>query len=473
MATWTCKFWVKITALTCKFFGVSMGPKANSPQSQDLFRAELMEQINLKHPLVKLAQLIEWEKIDAICAHHFPSQRGRPAIASRLIAGLLYLQHAFDLSDEDVVWGWVENPYWQVFTGETYFQTEPPIDPSSLTRWRKRLGVEGIESLLAATIAAGKRTGTVRNSSMKTVIADTTVMPKAVAYPTDSRLLERSRQYLVKAANRCGLKLRQNYNREAPRLAVQVGRYAHAKQFKRMNKALRTLRSRVGRIWRELDRQKEALTGPARQHLDDLLALTQRILTQQRQDKNKLYALHAPEVECISKGKTRTPYEFGVKVSLTTTLKEGFVLGACAIPGNPYDGHTLVPALAQSQRLSQIPIDTVVVDKGYKGAMVEGVRILRSGQRRGITRGLKAKIKRRSAIEPTIGHMKSDGKLSRNWLKGQLGDAVHAILCGAGHNIRLLLRHLRYFLVLIWALNLCFRGSKKAGYINMQASHHV
>ena len=149
------------------------------------------------------------------------------------------------------------------------------------------------------------------------------------------------------------------------------------------------------------------------------------------------------------------------------------MLGAFSIPGNPYDGHTLVPALAQSQRLSQIPIDTVVVDKGYKGAMVEGVRILRSGQRRGITRGLKAKIKRRRAIEPTIGHMKSDGKLSRNWLKGQLGDAVHAILCGAGHNIRLLLRHLRYFLVLIWVLNLCFGDSKKAGYINMQSSHRV
>ena len=450
-----------------------MGPKATAPQSQDLFRPMLIELVNLKHPLVKLAEVIEWEHINTLCVPLFPPQRGRPAIAPRLIAGLLYLQHAFDLSDEEVVWAWVENPYWQVFTGETYFQTEPPIDPSSLTRWRKRLGVEGIESLLAATIAAGKRTGAVRNSSMKTVIADTTVMPKAVAYPTDSRLLERSRQYLVKAANRCGLKLRQNYNREAPRLAVQVGRYAHAKQFKRMNKALRTLRSRVGRIWRELDRQKEALTGQARQHLDGLLALTQRILTQQRQDKNKLYALHAPEVECISKGKTHNPYEFGVKVSLTTTLKEGFVLGACAMPGNPYDGHTLAPALAQSQRLSQIPIDTVVVDKGYKGAIVEGVRILRSGQRRGLTRGLKAKIKRRSAIEPTIGHMKSDGKLSRNWLKGQLGDAVHAILCGAGHNIRLLLRHLRYFLVLIWALNLCFRGSKKAGYINMQASHHV
>ena len=427
-----------------------MGPKANHPQSPDLFRAELMEQINLKHPLVKLAQLIEWEQIDAICAHHFPSQRGRPAISSRLIAGLLYLQHAFDLSDEDVVWAWVENPYWQVFTGETYFQTEPPIDPSSLTRWRKRLGVEGVEALLAASISAGKRAGAVRSNSMKTVIVDTTVMPKAVAYPTDSRLLERSRQYLVKVAGRLGLKLRQNYNREAPRLALQVGRYAHAKQFKRMNKVLRALRSRVGRIWRELNRQKDLVTGSARQHLDGLLALTQRILTQKRQDKHKLYALHGPEVECISKGKTRTPYEFGVKVSITTTLKEGFVLGACAMPGNPYDGHTLAPALAQAHRLSQAAIHTAVVDKGYKGATAEGVRILRSGQRRGITRGLKAKIKRRSAIEPTIGHMKSDGKLNRNWLKGQLGDALHAILCGAGHNIRQLLRHLRHFLALIW-----------------------
>ena len=467
MATWTCKFWVKITALTCKFFGVSMGPKANSPQSQDLFRAELMEQINLKHPLVKLAQLIEWEKIDAICAHHFPSQRGRPAIASRLIAGLLYLQHAFDLSDEDVVWGWVENPYWQVFTGETYFQTEPPIDPSSLTRWRKRLGVDGVEALLEASISAGKRTGAVRSSSMKTVIVDTTVMPKAVAYSTDSRLLERSRQYLVKAAGRCGLKLRQNYNREAPSLALQVGRYAHAKQFKRMNKALRTLRSRVGRIWRELNRQKDLVVGAARQHLDGLLALTQRILTQKRQDKNKLYALHAPEVECISKGKTRTPYEFGVKVSVTTTLKEGFVLGVCAMPGNPYDGHTLVPALAQAHRLSQVAIHTAVVDKGYKGATAGEVRILRSGQRRGITRGLKAKIKRRSAIEPTIGHMKSDGKLKRNWLKGQLGDAIHAILCGAGHNIRQLLRHLRHFLVLIW---MCLLGM---GLMKVSRTHDI
>ncbi len=429
-----------------------MGPTPLTPQSGQLFGYPLREHLKLNHPLIQLADLIDWDRVTAVCTKSFISGRGRPATSPRLIAGLLYLQHAFDLSDEDVVWGWVENPYWQVFTGETYLQTEVPIDPSSLTRWRQRLGEAGLEELLAATIAAGQRSGALRTSSLKTVIVDTTVSPKAVAHPTDSRLLERSREHLVKAAGECGLKLRQNYNRDAPRLAIQVGRYAHARQFKRMNKALRTLRSRVGRVWRDIDRQKEQVTGAARIKLDDLMARTKRILEQRAKDKNKLYALHAPEVECISKGKARTPYEFGVKVSITTTLKEGFVLGARSMPGNPYDGHTLPEALEQAAILADAPIHTAIVDKGYRGVEVPGIRVLRSGQRRGITKGLKAMIKRRSAIEPTIGHMKSEGKLGRNWLKGALGDAVHAILCGAGHNIRLLLRRLRRFYALIFTL---------------------
>lgn len=240
-----------------------------TPKSGQLFGYPLREHLKLNHPLIQLA---DWDRITAVCTKGFISGRGRPATSPRLIAGLLYLQHAFDLSDEDVVWGWVENPYWQVFTGETYLQTEVPIDPSSLTRWRQRLGEAGLEELLAATIAAGQRSGALRTSSLKTVIVDTTVSPKAVAHPTDSRLLERSREHLVKAAGECGLTLRQNYNREAPRLAIQIGRYAHARQFKRMNKALRTLRSRVGRVWRDIDRQKVQVTGAARIKLEDLLA---------------------------------------------------------------------------------------------------------------------------------------------------------------------------------------------------------
>lgn len=192
------------------------------PASGELFRQTLREQINPTHPLVRLADVIDWDRIKAVCVTRFASRLGCPTTAPRLIAGLLYLQHAFGLTDEDMVWGWVENSYWQVFTGETYLQIEVSLDPSSLTRWRQRLGEEGIEELLAATIAASQRSGAVCKSSLNTVFADTTVMLKAVAHPTDSRLLERSREHLVKAARENGLKLRQNYDRESPRQAQPV-----------------------------------------------------------------------------------------------------------------------------------------------------------------------------------------------------------------------------------------------------------
>ena len=427
-----------------------MGPKTPVPEG-DFFRQPLREQINLKHPLVRLTDLINWERLGALMSESFVSGKGRPASSPRLIAGLLYLQHAFDLSDEEVVWQWVENPYWQVFTGETYLQTEPPIDPSSLTRWRKRLGEAGVEELLAETIEAAKRAGVIKASSVKRVIVDTTVMEKAIAHPTDSRLLERCREHLVKAAARHGLKLRQNYNREAPHVARQIGRYAHAKQFKRMKKALRTLRSRVGRVMRDVERQLDSVSDAGRSALTELIGRIRRILSQKRKDRNKLYALHAPEVECLAKGKARTPYEFGVKVSITTTHKEGLVIGARSMPGNPYDGHTLAEALEQAAILSDVKPEVAVVDRGYKGVIVDGVKIYHPGLRRGITRGLREMIRRRSAIEPAIGHMKADGKLDRNWLKGALGDAIHAVLCGAGHNLRMILRKLRLFYAAVLA----------------------
>jgi transposase, IS5 family len=428
-----------------------MGPKPRVTE-RDFFRRPLLEQINLKHPLVRLAGLIDWARLGTAMSESFVSRAGRPATSPRLIAGLLYLQHAFDLSDEEVVWQWVENPYWQVFTGETFLQTEPPIDPSSLTRWRKRLGEAGVEELLAATIEAAKRADVIKASSVKRVIVDTTVMPKAIAHPTDSRLLERCREHLVKAATRHGLKLRQNYNREAPRLALQIGRYAHAKQYKRMRHALRTLRSRVGRVMRDVERQVDQASDSGRSALLELIARTKRILSQKPEDKNKLYALHAPEVECLAKGKIRMPYEFGVKVSITTTHKEGLVVGARSMPGNPYDGHTLAEALEQAAILSDVSPEVAIVDRGYKGVAIEGVKIYHPGLRRGITRGLRAMIRRRSAIEPAIGHMKTDGRLDRNWLQGALGDAMHAVLCGAGHNLRMILRKLRFFYALMLAL---------------------
>ena len=433
-----------------------MGPKGKHHSTGDLFQQPLAELINLKHPLVKLAELIDWSVFETRWAEFFPSRTGRPASSPRLIAGLLYLQHTFACSDEDLVWTWVENPYWQHFCGETYFRHEPPIDPSSMTRWRQRVGTDGVERLLMETIEAARRGKVVKAKSFEKIIIDTTVMEKAVAYPTDSRLLERARQHLVKLASTLGITLRQNYNREAPRLSVQVGRYAHAKQFRRMRGCLKSLRTVVGRVWRDIDRKLDRQDEVQCAKAVSILARVKRLLEQKPKDKNKLYSLHAPEVECIAKGKARQPYEFGVKVTVATTHKEGLVVGMRSMPGNPYDGHTLPEAIEQVSTLTAQKPKAVFVDKGYRGIRVDGVTIWRSGQKRGVTPSIRKAIHRRSAVEPVIGHMKNEGKLRRNWLKGSLGDALNAVLCGAGYNLRMILRAIRLFCVWI----LCFANAE-------------
>ncbi len=215
-----------------------MKPHSRAPEQDDLLRPRLVDMIDPRHELVKLTALIDWEFFEREWAGFFPSTTGRPATSPRLVAGLMYLQHAFKLSDEAVVARWVENPYYQHFTGETFFQHRFPIDPSSLVRWRKRIGEEGAEWLLTKTIEAGRSSGTVMDKSLKRVAVDTTVMEKDIAHPTDARLYERARALLAGLAKKAGVQLRQSYARLAPRLAIQVGRYAHARQFKRMRKAL-------------------------------------------------------------------------------------------------------------------------------------------------------------------------------------------------------------------------------------------
>ena len=366
------------------------------------------------------------------------------------MAGLLYLQHAFRLSDEAVVARWVENPYYQHFTGETFFQHRPPVDPTSLTRWRKRIGEEGVEWLLTKTIEAGRASGAVGEQSLEQVAVDTTVMEKAIAHPTDSRLLERARAQLVDLAREAGIALRQSYARLAPRLAAQVGRYAHARQVKRMRKALRTLKGYTGRVLRDLRPQLDEIpAGPLRERVLDKLVLVSSLLRQTPKSGGKIYALHEPQVDCISKGKARVRYEFGTKVSVATTLDGGFIVGLRSLPGNPYDGHTLTEALEQVEILTDHPPKRVVVDRGYKGHGVTAAQVLISGSRRGLTPALTRLLRRRSSIGPEIGHMKTDGRLSRCFLKGTIGDALFAVLCGCGHNLRKILAHLRTWLAQI------------------------
>ena len=430
-----------------------MKHRPRTEQQDDLLRPRLLDMIDPRHELVKLAALIDWEVFEREWSGFFPSGKGRPATQPRLVAGLLYLQHAYRLSDEAVVARWIENPYYQHFTGETFFQHRAPIDPSSLTRWRNRIGEEGVEWLLTQMILAGQKSGVIDEGSTKRVAVDTTVMEKHIAYPTDARLYERARAQLVDLSQEANVELRQSYARLAPRLALQVGRYAHAKQFKRMRKALKKLKGYTGRVMRDLRRHLQDIPeGTLRDRIIAKLALVSHLLHQQPKGSGKIYALHEPEVDCISKGKARVRYEFGCKVSITTTLDEGFVVSMRSFAGNPYDGHTLQPALEQVEILTDQRPELAVVDRGYRGHGEEKTRVLISGTRRGLTPRLIADLRRRSAIEAEIGHMKTDGRLSRCRLKGVIGDALFAVLCACGHNIRKILAHLRALLAWIIAV---------------------
>ena len=415
------------------------------PPQDDLFRHQLDNLLDSRHELYRLAGQIPWDQ----CVKRFGplyADRGRPGLPIRLLVGLQYLKHLYALSDEEVVARWVENPYWQYFCGEVYFQHALPIDPSQMTRFRQRIGEAGCEWLLKLTIDVGLETKTIQPMHLRQVTVDTTVQPKAVAFPTDARLYVKGLRTLVRRAKQTGLPLRQSYRRLAAQAFLQHGRYAKAKQMKRARRVQKKLKVYLGRVFRDVQRKLKA--SPAQQAtFQDLLGRIDRLLTQHRQDKGKLYSVHAPEVECLAKGKAHKPYEFGVKVSVATTQASNFVIGMHALAGNPYDGHTLVGQLAQVERLTGQRPSRCVVDQGYRGHGIEATHteVLVSLQRRPLTRALKRALRRRNAIEPIIGHMKADGWLERNHLKGPLGDKLNALLCGVGHNLRAILRYLRFF----------------------------
>src|SRR5918995_724377 len=384
-----------------------MGPKPTMPSSGDLYRSRLDQILDQRHELFRLASLIDWDRFDQEFGR-FYRPLGRPAKPTRLMVGLSYLQHTFNLSDEAVVQRWTENPYWQWFCGCEYFQHELPCDPSSLTRWRKRLGSDGLETLLSATIQAGLDTGAVQPSSLERISVDTTVQPKAITHPTDAKLYLKALQALVRQARQYGLKLRQAHTRLAKRAAAQVGRYAHARQMRRMRRELKRLKVYLGRVYRDVARKVAGDEGLSRRFAA-LLSLTERLLVQERTSKNKLYSLHAPE-------------------------------------GNPYDGHTLDATIGQVIAMTGVEPERTYVDRGFRGHdYAKKERVFIAGQRRGLTPTIKRELRRRSAIEPMIGHMKADGRLGRNHLLGATGDAMNALLVAAGHNLRLILNWLRLF----------------------------
>jgi IS5 family transposase len=447
------------------------------PATEDFFRLRLDRMIDLRQPLTVLASRMPWQQIEASVAHLFMrkarssvampdldlfgekavraasrSNAGRPRVPLRIMIALLYLKHAFNESDEGVVARWAETPTWQFFSGKANFENRQPCDATTLVKFRQLLGEEGVEELLAQTIHIAVDQGLIKPQELSRVIVDSTVQHKAIAHPTDSRLLETARGELVQAAKDAGIGLKQTFAKEGKALSHKASRYAHARQFKRMHRSIKRQSTIAARLVREIQRKASAIGAAVQQALADSLGKAARLVAQSRQRKTtdgqpKLYAWHAPEVSCISKGKAKTPYEFGVKVGIASTLRGNLVVGARAFHGNPYDGHTLHEQLEQASILMQdrrIVPTTAFVDLGYRGVDADnpGVRIVHRGKSKRISEQERVQLKRRQAIEPIIGHLKSDHRMGRCYLKGQLGDSMNAVLAAAGYNIRWLLRQI-------------------------------
>lgn len=402
-----------------------------------MHKIRLANLVDRRHPMVRLARQIDWRSFDEHFGAYYRGGKGRPAISTRLMVSLHYLKYTHDLSDEAVVRGWVENPYWQYLSGMEFFCHEAPIDPSSMSRWRRRVGEVGAGELLKETIKAGLRLKIIKPGELRRVNVDTTVQEKHIRFPTDPRLYDRMRHRLVKAAREEGVALRQSYVRVGKLLLAQQSRYAHAKQFKRARRCTRKLRTILGRVIRDIERKSPDPSGET----GDLLALAKRLHLQRRHDKGKLYSVHAPEVECISKGKAHKRYEFGCKVALAVSSKGGWVLATRALEGNPYDGHTLQSTMERIVSTSGIEPQHVYCDMNYRGHDYDGDCQIHVGRRRrgAMVGSVWRWMRRRAAIEPSIGHLKEHRRMERNRLKGTLGDKLNAILSAAGMNFSKLL----------------------------------
>jgi len=355
--------------------------------------------------------------------------------------GLHFLKAMYNESDESVVYKWVENPYWQNFCGEVNFQHKLPIDPTTLNKWRKKIKAEGFEDIFKSVIATALKTGTIKREHFEKVNVDTTVQEKAVTFPTDAKLYHKMREKLVKEAKVLGIILRRTYKKASKGSLIMQGRYRHARQMRRAAREVRALRVMMGRVKRDLARRTKDMERSEK--LQGLLDLAERLYRQKRDDRNKIYSLHCPEVECIAKGKAHKKYEFGCKVGFVTSSKGNFILGAEAFHSNPYDGHTLKKNLDQLKRV--LPVDVKIidafVDRGYKGHGVTEVNVhMDQARKKTETKSFRKWLKRRAAIEPLIGHMKNDGGPKRNHLLGEQGDQINALLMAIGFNMRKIAR---------------------------------
>lgn len=427
---------------------------------QTLFgKIMLTDLVDHQHELVRLADAIDWGQFEKALKGSYSADNGRPSCPVRMLAGLTMLRYMFGLSDQEVLDGWVENPYWQYFCGGTFFEHRPPTTQPTLSRWRAKLGESGAEEMLRETLRCARRNKLAKSTDFERVNVDTHVQEKYVRHPTDAGLLDRAREHLVKDAGRLHIRLKRNWRRKGKQMCRKCSGYAKARQFKRLRRGVATLKGYLRKVVAELEAShfipKTPWETATWMRVQEDIALAKRLLEQDATTpgRERLYSLHEPETECIAKGKSHKRYEFGVKAGLVTSARGCWILGAKTFPGNPYDGHTLQPALEQAERIGGVVPRQACVDLGYRKSGYEGpceIQVV-NRFRKTRNRNLLHWWKRRNAIEPVIGHVREDhSREGRCRLAGAAGDALHALLTAMGFNLRKLLKGLkRLFLSLV------------------------
>jgi len=422
-----------------------IGKSPNQDQG-NMFLPILKEIINPEHELVILSHKIDWSTFENEFSELY-SHTGQPGVPVRMMVGLLLLKRIYNLGDETVMEQWLQNPYFQYFCGESEFQWKYPCDPSDLVHFRKRVGKAGIEKIFQLSVDTRKD-----EIKTKDVLVDTTAQEKNITYPTDAKLLIKAIKLCNKIAERENIKQRQNYKRTIKKLLLKQRFAHHPKRRKEAKAALRKLKTIAGRLVRELERELgEIALGVYSEQLKNC----NKIISQKKTDKNKIYSLHEPDVACIAKGKAHKKFEFGSKVSFAVVPGVNIIVGVQNFNGNPNDTITLKPTLEHVEKISGIKFKNAIVDRGYKGQKkVNDITIVSpkppNAKQPYSKATMRKKCRKRAAIEPVIGHVKHDCRMQRNYLKGDIGNDINALLAAAGFNFRGLLSKIKK--EILWSL---------------------
>ena len=415
----------------------------------EMFKTVLTSFINSEHELCLLAKTIDWDRLEKEFAPLYGTV-GRPSVPIRKIVGLLLLKQMYNMGDETVVERYLENPYWQHFCGEVYFQYRLPFDPSDFVHFRHRIGAEGMQMIFKQSIDLFGED--VVKKEVREVRVDTTVQEKNITFPTDRKLYEKTIEYCKRIAKAEGIQLKRTYTFEIRKLKAQLRFARKPKNYRKLDRLQKKLYRITVKIHNDLVTQLNPI--PKQSYLDTFNILY-RVLTQSREDKNKVYSIHEPEVLCIAKGKEHKPYEFGNKSSFAYTRHGGIIVGAMAIEGNVFDGHTLKPQLQQVRELTGGKTRKAIVDRGYRGRDKIGITdvVMPKTLKREsyyLKKQREARCRSRAGIEGLISHLKHDHRMLRNYLKGTAGDKINTLLAASAYNMikwmRLKRQELLFFL---------------------------